>query len=85
MTEPAAIKRISHRRLPDGSYDNKPSDPKHLNKYYHNQGAELTTCYNCGVVCRKNYLNAHAKTNKCFKEMSKKLQTLRDKLPKLDF
>ena len=85
MTEQPVIKQISHRRLPDGSYDNKPSDPKYFNKYYHNQGAELTTCYKCGVVCRKNYLSAHTKTNKCFKEMNKKLQTLRDNLPELDF
>ena len=84
MTEPKT-KRISHRRLPDGSYNNKPSDPEYFNNYYHTKGVELTTCYKCGAACRKNYLSAHTKTKKCFQEMSKKLMTLKDNLPELDF
>ena len=86
MTEPPKnIKRISHRRLPDGSYNNKPSDPGYFNNYYHTKGTEMTTCYRCGVACRKNYLSTHIKTKKCFKEIDKKLAALKETFPELDF
>ena len=85
MTEPPKNKRISHRRLPDGSYNNKPSDPKYFNNYYHTKGVELTTCDRCGLACRKNYLSAHTKTQKCLKEMNTRFAALKENLPELDF
>jgi len=85
MTEPTKPKRISHRRLPDGSCNNKPSDPNYFNNYYHTKGAEMTTCYRCGFACRKNYLSAHTKTKKCLKEIDKKFAALKENLPELDF
>jgi hypothetical protein len=45
----------------------------------------MTTCYRCGVACRKNYLSAHTKTKKCFKEIDKKLAALKETFPELDF
>ena len=80
-----ANKRISHRRLQDGSYNNKPSDPEYFNKYYHTKGAELTTCYRCGMACRKNYLSKHVKTDKCTAELDKLMEHFRNGIPELDF
>ena len=86
MTEPPPpVKSMFHRRLPDGSYNNKPSDPNYFKNYFHTAGSELTTCYRCGTTCRKNYLCAHTKTKKCWKEMAKRSEELKSFMPELDF
>ncbi len=70
------LKPISKRKLTDGTYNNKPSDPAYFIKYYHAQGSTMTTCYQCGCECRKNYLNKHTKTSKCKNEMQKRSEHL---------
>ncbi len=70
------IKPESKRKLADGTYDNKPSDPDYFNKYYHTKGSTLTTFFGCGCQCRKNYLSKHTKTQKCKNEVIKRLQHL---------
>ncbi len=84
MTEPPS-KKISYRRLPDGSYNNKPSDPEYFNNYYHTRGAELISCHRCGMACRKNYLSQHLKTKKCINEFEKFAELLKLNIPELDF
>ena len=59
----------SWRRNPDGTYNDKPSDPEYFKKYYH---AKLKTpgewvCEYCGnsLFTKRNY-NRHQKYSKTF-------------------
>ena len=80
-------KPISKRKLTDGTYNNKPSDPDYFKKYYHTHGSEMTECFQRGCECRKNYLSKHLKTQKCKNEVIIRLQHLINigSMPEFDF
>ena len=87
ITMEPTIKPISKRKLVDGTYDNKPSDPDYFKKYYHTHGSAMTKCLQCGTDCRTNYLHKHTQTRKCKNEVIKRLQHLinNNTMPDFDF
>ena len=82
MTE--NTQKISLRKLPDGRYDTRPLDPQYYKNYYHTKGSEMTTCPQCGIECRKNYLSKHKRTNKCAKELDAILDRLANAMSELN-
>ena len=59
------VKKVSNRRKPDGSYDNKPTDPHYFRDYYRNKLSGKCPCDVCGKDVVGVKLKRHQQTNTC--------------------
>ena len=57
--------RTTNRLKPDGSYDNKPTDPYYFRDYYRNKLSTKCACEVCGKDIVKIKMHKHQQTNKC--------------------
>jgi hypothetical protein len=58
------------RRLPDGTYNSKPTDPDYFTKYYHEKNSLDVMCLSCGAHHNKSNMSRHMKSKKCQKASS---------------
>ena len=56
------------RRMPDGSYNNKPLDPEYFKKYWQEKLTIHVECPRCGKFTGKGKMFRHFKSASCIKK-----------------
>ena len=76
----------SWRRNPDGTYNDKPSDPEYFKKYYHEQFKTqgVQKCVYCErLFNNKQLLNKHQRRNRKCKQIQETLAQIQEMLAPL--